>query len=44
MNIGMSSFYNPALQAFLWIWLGIGAAAARSLQESNHARSFDQFS
>ena len=25
MNVGMSTFYNPALQGFLWMWLGIGA-------------------
>jgi hypothetical protein len=24
MNIGMSTFYNASLQAFLWMWLGIG--------------------
>jgi hypothetical protein len=29
MNIGMSTFYNPSLQGFLWMWLGIGAANVR---------------
>jgi O-antigen ligase len=31
MNIGMSTLYNPALQGFLWLWLGIGISAGRSL-------------
>jgi len=30
MNIGMSTFYNPSLQAFLWLWVGIGASATRN--------------
>jgi hypothetical protein len=29
MNIPMSTFYNPFLQGFIWLWLGIGAGAAR---------------
>jgi len=28
MNIPMSTFYNPFLQGFIWIWLGISANAA----------------
>jgi hypothetical protein len=28
MNIGMSTFYNAALQGFLWMWLGLGVGAA----------------
>ncbi|HUN62730.1 MAG TPA: O-antigen ligase family protein [Candidatus Sulfotelmatobacter sp.] len=28
MNVGMSTFYNPFLQGFLWLWLGVGAASA----------------
>jgi O-antigen ligase len=30
MNIGMSTFYNPALQGFLWFWMGIGVSAVRT--------------
>ncbi|MBZ5502959.1 MAG: O-antigen ligase family protein [Acidobacteriia bacterium] len=37
MNIGMSSFYNLPLQGFLWMWMGIGAAAARSLARVDRA-------
>jgi O-antigen ligase len=29
MNVGMSTFYNASLQAFLWMWLGIGTGALR---------------
>src|SRR5262249_25946344 len=25
MNLGMSTFYMPFLQSFLWLWLGVGA-------------------
>jgi hypothetical protein len=28
MNIPMSTFYNPFLQGFIWVWLGISASAA----------------
>lgn len=31
MNIPMSTFYNPFLQGFVWLWFGVGAAAARAL-------------
>jgi len=31
MNIPMSTFYNPFLQGFLWLWLGVSACAARNL-------------
>lgn len=31
MNLGMSTFYMPYLQSFLWLWLGIGAGAAARL-------------
>lgn len=37
MNIGMSTFYNLILQGFLWIWLGLGARAAKSLAVSAEA-------
>jgi hypothetical protein len=30
MNIGMSTFTNLSLQGFLWIWLGLAAACART--------------
>lgn len=33
MNIGMSTFYNLLLQGFIWIWLGLGARAAKSIEE-----------
>jgi O-antigen ligase len=31
MNIGMSTYYNPSLLAFLWMWMGIGSSCARRL-------------
>ena len=31
MNIGMSTFYNQALQAYLWMWMGIGVSCAYSI-------------
>lgn len=31
MNIPMSTFYNPFLQGFVWLWLGISACAASYL-------------
>ncbi len=31
MNIGESTFYNQLLQAFLWLWLGLGVSCARRL-------------
>jgi hypothetical protein len=30
MNLGMSTFYSPFLQGFLWMWLGIGARSAET--------------
>jgi len=39
MNIGMSTFYNPSLQAFLWIWIGIGTGAARTVARFDIART-----
>jgi hypothetical protein len=38
MNIGMSTFYNLLLQGFLWIWLGLGARAAKSITEVSTGR------
>ncbi len=40
MNIGMSSFYNQLLQGFLWIWMGLGARAARTIGDASLVRSF----
>ena len=31
MNLGMSTFYMPFLQSFLWLWLGVGAGSAARL-------------
>jgi O-antigen ligase len=31
MNVGMSTFYNAGIQAFLWMWLGIGVGALYSV-------------
>jgi hypothetical protein len=28
MNIGMGTYYNFSLAAFLWTWMGIGASSA----------------
>jgi hypothetical protein len=39
MAIGMSTFYTPFLQGFLWLWLGIGAGAALRLNSASVARS-----
>lgn len=38
MNIGMSTFYNEPLQGFFWLWLGMGASAARRLAALQSAR------
>ena len=32
-NVPMSTFYTPFLQGFLWLWLGVGARSARTVQE-----------
>jgi len=31
MNVGMSTFYTPFLQGFLWLWFGIAAGCAARL-------------
>lgn len=31
MNVGMSTFYSPFLQGFIWLWLGIAAGCANRL-------------
>jgi hypothetical protein len=35
MNVGMSTFYNAALQGFLWMWLGLGVAVAKQLRNEH---------
>lgn len=32
MDLGMSTFYSPFLQGFLWLWLGLGARTAESVR------------
>ncbi|HTC61823.1 MAG TPA: O-antigen ligase family protein [Candidatus Saccharimonadales bacterium] len=34
VNIEGSSFYNVPLQAFLWMWMGVGARCAMSIREA----------
>lgn len=41
MNIPMSTFYNPFLQGFFWLWLGVSAQAAKALQRSPGAAIVD---
>jgi len=43
MNIGMSTFYSPFLQGFLWLWLGIGAGCAARLGEVAPLRNIQPF-
>ena len=38
MNVGMSTFYSPFLQGFLWLWLGISASCATRLNAAVPAR------
>ena len=38
MNVGMSTFYTPFLQGFLWLWLGIAAGCANRLSAVVPAR------
>lgn len=38
MNVGMSTFYTPFLQGFLWLWLGIAAGCAARLSAAFPAR------
>jgi hypothetical protein len=33
MDLGMSTFYSPFLQGFLWMWLGVGARSAARARE-----------
>jgi O-antigen ligase len=34
MNIGESTFYNPFLQGFIWLWLGVGVRSAVTLSDT----------
>jgi O-antigen ligase len=34
MNVGESTFYNQLLQAFLWLWLGLGVNSLRSVPKA----------
>ncbi len=34
MNVGESTFYNQLLQAFLWLWLGLGVNSLRSVRKA----------
>lgn len=43
MNIGMSTFYSPFLQGFLWLWLGVGAGCAAKLNEVVPQRNVGRF-
>lgn len=38
MNVGMSTFYTPFLQGFIWLWLGIAAGCATRLSAVVPAR------
>jgi len=38
MNIGMSTYYNFSLLAFLWMWMGIGASSARRIAGASQMR------
>lgn len=42
MNIGMGTFYNPILQGFLFLWLGLAARAAKSISDSSVRYSYVQ--
>ena len=38
MNVGETTLRNAPLQGFLWLWLGLGARAARTAIESSRTR------
>lgn len=40
MNIGMSTFYSPFLQGFIWLWLGTAAGCAARLKAEAPARDW----
>jgi O-antigen ligase len=39
MNIGESTYFNPLLQTFLWMWMGLGARAATTLARVSSVRA-----
>lgn len=44
MNIGMGTYYDQSLVAFLWMWMGIGASCAKRIAEfSDSRREFLRF-
>jgi O-antigen ligase len=40
MNVGMSTYFNLSLMAFLWMWMGIGASCARRLESASLSGNF----
>ena len=34
MNVALTTFYNQLLQAFLWIWMGLGVRSAKMISDS----------
>jgi O-antigen ligase len=38
MNVGETTFYNPLLQGFLWMWMGLGVRSAGGLQRLSRFR------
>jgi hypothetical protein len=38
MNIALTTFYNQLLQAFLWIWMGLGVRSAKTISDSGTAQ------
>ena len=40
MNFGESTFYNQLLQAFVWLWLGLGVQCARTVNAKTFAVAF----
>jgi len=39
MNIGMGTFYNQSLVAFLWMWMGIGASCSKRIVQIGDYRA-----
>jgi O-antigen ligase len=46
MNVALTTFYNQLLQAFLWIWMGLGVRSAKTISDSGavakHRNALDQ--
>ena len=34
MNVALTTFYYELLQAFLWIWMGLGVRSAKTISDS----------